>query len=152
MHDHDDHDDHEHEHTHDHEHEHDEHGHSPEHDEHEHGKGHGHGHEHGKVDADLYGNQAGLRAVQISTAGMFIVAAIQFAIAGIGGSAGLFADALHNLGDVFTTVALWIAFVISSRTANQRYTYGYYRAEDLAGIFIVLVIIGSAVAGQWSQF
>src|SRR3984893_4054335 len=147
MHDHDDHDDHEHEHTHDHEHEHDEHGHSHEHDEHEHGKGHGHGHEHGKVDADLYGNRAGLRAVQISTAGMFIVAAIQFAIAGIGGSAGLFADALHNLGDVFTTVALWIAFVISSRTANQRYTYGYYRSEDLAGIFIVLVIIASAVAG-----
>ena len=138
------HEDHQH-HDHDHAHspEHDEHGHTHEHDEHEHGKGH----EHGKVDADLYGNRAGLRAVQIATAGMFIVAAIQFAIAGIGGSAGLFADALHNLGDVFTTVALWIAFVISSRAANQRYTYGYYRAEDLAGIFIVLVIIGSAVAG-----
>ena len=145
------HEDHEHREHHDHDREHDEHGHSHdhdhEHDEHEHGKGHGHGHEHGKVDADLYGNQVGLRAVQISTAGMFIVAAIQFAIAAIGGSAGLFADALHNLGDVLTTVALWIAFVISSRAANQRYTYGYYRAEDLAGIFIVLVIIGSAVAG-----
>jgi cation diffusion facilitator family transporter len=135
----------------DHDHEHDEHDHSHdhdyEHDQHEHGKGHGHGHEHGKVDADLYGNRIGLRAVQISTAGMFIVAAIQFAIAAIGGSAGLFADALHNLGDVLTTVALWIAFVISSRAANQRYTFGYYRAEDLAGIFIVLVIIGSAVGG-----
>jgi cation diffusion facilitator family transporter len=140
-----------HEHREHHDHEHDEHGHSHdhdhEHDEHEHGKGHGHGHEHGKVDADLYGNRIGLRAVQISTAGMFIVAAIQFAIAAIGGSAGLFADALHNLGDVLTTVALWIAFVISSRAANQRYTFGYYRAEDLAGIFIVLVIIGSAVGG-----
>jgi cation diffusion facilitator family transporter len=107
---------------------------------------HAHGHEHGKVDADLYGNRAGLRAVQISTAGMFLVAAIQFAIAWIGGSAGLFADALHNFGDVFTTIALWIAFVISNRAANQRYTYGYYRAEDLAGIFIVLVIIASAIA------
>jgi cation diffusion facilitator family transporter len=36
--------------------------------------------------------------------------------------------------------------VISNRAANQRYTYGYYRAEDLAGIFIVLVIIASAIA------
>ena len=115
------------------------------HDEHNHDE-HAHGHEHGKVDADLYGNRAGLRAVQISTAGMFLVAAIQFAIAWIGGSAGLFADALHNFGDVFTTIALWIAFVISNRAANQRYTYGYYRAEDLAGIFIVLVIIASAIA------
>ena len=145
MHDHQPESEHEHD-THNHEHEHDEHEHEHHehnHDEHE----HGHGHEHSKVDADLYGNQAGLRAVQLSTAGMLLVSAIQFAIALIGGSAGLFADALHNFGDVFTTVALWIAFVISSRAANQRYTYGYYRAEDLAGIFIVLVIIASAVAG-----
>ncbi|HLZ81251.1 MAG TPA: cation diffusion facilitator family transporter, partial [Ktedonobacteraceae bacterium] len=133
-HDHDDHDHHDHN-------DHDDH----DHNEHDHDK-HGHGHEHGRVDADLYGNKAGLRAVQISTAGMFLVAAIQFAIAGIGGSAGLFADALHNLGDVLTTVALWIAFVLSNRAANHRYTYGYYRAEDLAGIFIVLVIIASSVA------
>jgi cation diffusion facilitator family transporter len=129
-----------HEHQSESQHDHEKHNHDHDHDE------HAHGHEHGKVDADLYGNRAGLRAVQISTAGMFLVAAIQFAIAWIGGSAGLFADALHNFGDVFTTIALWIAFVISNRAANQRYTYGYYRAEDLAGIFIVLVIIASAIA------
>jgi cation diffusion facilitator family transporter len=130
-----------------HTHEHEEHNHDHDHDEHEHDDhDHSHSHEHGRVDADLYGNRAGLRAVQISTAGMLLVSAIQFAIATIGGSAGLFADALHNFGDVFTTIALWIAFVISNRTANQRYTYGYYRAEDLAGIFIVLVIIASATA------
>jgi cation diffusion facilitator family transporter len=119
---------------------------------HDHGQGEhvhdkkGHGHEHGKVDADLYGNHDGLRAVQISTAGMLLISIIQFTIAWIGGSAGLFADALHNFGDVFTTIALWIAFVVSNRAANQRYTYGYYRSEDLAGIFIVLVIIASATA------
>src|SRR5579883_1194923 len=127
----------EHDHDHEHEHEHNDHG----------GHGHGgHGHEHGRVDADLYGDKAGLRAVQISTLGMLLVSVIQFAIAILGGSAGLFADALHNLGDVFTTVALWIAFVIARRAANYRYTYGYARAEDLAGIFIVLVIIASATA------
>ena len=154
THNHDEHDHDEHPHDHDdhthhdeHEHNHDDH----DHEEHKHGlfggHGHGgHGHEHGKVDADLYGNQAGLRAVQISTAGMLLVSIIQFAIAIIGGSAGLYADALHNTGDVFTTIALWIAFVLSRRAANQRYTYGYYRSEDLAGIFIVLVIIASAAA------
>ena len=144
-------DEHSKEHTHNHEETHDHHDHDHDHnhaDHGSHGHGHGgHGHEHGKVDADLYGNKAGLRAVQISTVGMLLVAIIQFFIAGIGGSAGLFADALHNFGDVLTTIALWIAFVLSSRAANQRYTYGYYRAEDLAGVFIVLVIIASAVAG-----
>ncbi len=153
MHSHDEHSHDEHEHEHD-EHEHADHSHEHEHDDHEHahsghshGHGHGgHGHEHGTVNADLYGNKAGLRAVQISTAGMLIVALIQFAIAILGGSAGLLADALHNSGDVFTTIALWIAFALSNRAANQHYTYGYYRAEDLAGIFIVLVIIASAAA------
>jgi cation diffusion facilitator family transporter len=142
MHDH-THDD-NHAHAHDHN-DHDDHA-DHDHDKHDHEEG-GHGHEHGRVDADLYGSRAGLRAVQISTAGMFLVAIIQFVIAGIGGSAGLFADALHNLGDVLTTVALWIAFVIAGRAANQRYTYGYHRGEDLAGVFIVLIIIASAVAG-----
>src|SRR6266571_1168994 len=131
-----------HEHEHEDEYSHD-HVHGEEDDDHEHG---GPGHEHGKINADLYGDKAGLRAVQLSTAGMFLVSAIQFAIAWIGGSAGLFADALHNFGDVLTTVALWIAFLIARRAANQRYTYGYHRGEDLAGIFIVLVIIASAVA------
>ncbi|MGH2482031.1 MAG: cation diffusion facilitator family transporter, partial [Ktedonobacteraceae bacterium] len=133
-----------------HEHLHEDHDHNRKDHEQEHGHeqaGHGHGHEHGRVDADLYGNRAGLRAVQIATAGMLLVSLVQLLIAVIGGSAGLFADALHNLGDVLTTVALWIAFVVSNRAANRQYTYGYYRAEDLAGIFIVLVIIASAAAG-----
>lgn len=130
-----------------HSHTHEEHHHA--HDDHAHGSaGHGgHGHEHGRIEADLYGNRAGLRAVQISTAGMLLVSLIQLLIALVGGSAGLLADSLHNLGDVLTTVALWIAFIISNRAANRRYTYGYYRAEDLAGIFIVLVIIVSALIG-----
>lgn len=157
MHDHDihEHGDHDHDHDHtthahdDHDHDHDDHEHdhteADKGDGHKHGRG-GHGHEHGKVDADLYGDQAGLRAVQISSAGMLIVSIIQLTIALIGGSAALFADALHNTGDVLTTIALWIAFVLSKRASNQRYTYGYYRSEDLAGIFIVVVIIASAVA------
>ncbi len=144
RHDHNDHDDHAH--AHDDHNDHDDHHGHDDHDDHgghEHG---GHGHEHGQVNAELYNNKIGLRAVQISTAGMLFVSIIQFIIAMIGGSAGLFADALHNSGDVLTTVALWIAFSLSTRAANQRYTYGYYRSEDLAGIFIVLVIIASAAA------
>lgn len=148
IHSHDDEHDHDHPHSHEHdEHEHDEHEHDEdEHEGHGHGGHGGHGHEHGRVDADLYGNKVGLRAVQISTFGMLVVSLIQFAIAIIGGSAGLFADALHNTGDVFTTIALWIAFVLSNRAANQRYTYGYHRSEDLAGVFILLVMIASSVA------
>src|SRR5947209_18562475 len=98
----------EHDHDHDHEHDHDEHDHNHDHNhdhEHDHDDKQGHGHEHGKVDADLYGTQVGLRAVQISTAGKLLVAVSQFAVAVIGRSAGLFADPPHNLSNVLTTVA-----------------------------------------------
>jgi hypothetical protein len=66
--------------------------HNRDYEQHEHDSEEGHGHEHGRVNANLYGNRTGLRAVQISTAGMLIVATIQFAIATLGGSAELFAD------------------------------------------------------------
>jgi cation diffusion facilitator family transporter len=46
---------------------------------------------------------------------------------------------------------LWIAFVLGRRVASRRYTYGYGRAEDLAGVFIVVMIaLSSIVAGYES--
>ena len=39
---------------------------------------------------------------------------------------------------------LGIAFLLGRRPANRRYTYGYGRAEDLAGIVIVITIAASA--------
>lgn len=90
----------------------------------------------------------GLRAIYIATAGMLLVAVVEFIFFALANSAGLLSDALHNLGDVFTTVALYFAFRLSARPASRRYTYGFHRAEDLAGAFIALVIVASAfVAG-----
>lgn len=44
---------------------------------------------------------------------------------------------------------LWIAFVLSRRSASRRYTHGYGRVEDLAGLFIVAMIALSAVIAGW---
>src|SRR5947207_66445 len=90
------------------------------------------------------GTKAGLRAIRIS-AGVLAVAVIaQLVVVGVGGSAGLFAAALDNLGDVISTVALGLAFMAARRAADDRYTFGYQRLEDLAGIVVVLVIWASA--------
>ena len=51
---------------------------------------------------------------------------------------------------------LWVAFAIGRRPRTRRYTYGYGRAEDLAGLFILAVIAASAALagccpyGDWS--
>jgi cation diffusion facilitator family transporter len=61
------------------------------------------------------------------------------------GSVALLGDTLHNVADALTAVPLGIAFLLGRRAANRRYTYGYGRAEDLAGIVIVVTIAASAV-------
>ena len=66
-------------------------------------------------------------------------------VVAISGSVALLADTVHNFSDALTAVPLWIAFALSRRAASRRYTYGYGRAEDLAGLFIVLMIAVSAV-------
>jgi cation diffusion facilitator family transporter len=101
-----------------------------------------------KVDAALEGSREGLRALWISLAALGVTAAFQAVIAAWSGSVALLGDTLHNVADALTAVPLGLAFLIGRRLPNRRYTYGYGRAEDIAGIVIVLVIAASAlVAG-----
>lgn len=61
------------------------------------------------------------------------------------GSVALLADTIHNFSDALTAIPRWVAFALNRRNPNQRYTYGYGRAEDLAGVIIILMILGSAL-------
>lgn len=91
----------------------------------------------------------GVRAVKVSLAGLGVTAALQFAVVAVSGSVALLADTVHNLSDALTALPLWIAFVVGRRPATRRYTYGYGRAEDLAGLFVVGMIALSAVVAGW---
>jgi cation diffusion facilitator family transporter len=96
------------------------------------------------VDDALAGSAEGIRAVRLSLAGLLLTAVLQVVVVVISGSTALLADTIHNFGDAMTAVPLWIAFALSGRAASRRYTYGYGRAEDLAGVFVVVMIAGSA--------
>jgi cation diffusion facilitator family transporter len=61
----------------------------------------------------------------------------------------LLGDTLHNAADALTAVPLGIAFVVGRRPPTRRYTYGYGRAEDLAGVVIVLVIAASSALAAY---
>ena len=108
-------------------------------------------HDHSHVRPENITDERAIRAARRATFGLLATALIQLAIVAMGHSAALFADALHNLGDVSTTVALWIAFLVSRRMATRAYTFGFQRVEDLAGVFIVLVILASAVLAGWES-
>jgi cation diffusion facilitator family transporter len=103
-----------------------------------------------KVDSALESSREGLRALWISLVALGVTAALQAAIVVFSGSVALLGDTLHNVADALTAVPLGIAFILGRRAATRAYTYGFGRAEDLAGIVIVLVILGSAVLAAWT--
>jgi cation diffusion facilitator family transporter len=106
---------------------------------------------HDSVDSELETSVAGMRAVWLSFAVLALTAALQAAVVLLSGSVALFGDTLHNMADALTAVPLTIAFTVGRRGANRRYTYGYGRAEDLAGIVVVaLIAASSAIAGYES--
>ncbi|MDP4501826.1 cation diffusion facilitator family transporter [Nonomuraea turcica] len=93
----------------------------------------------------------GIRALKISLVGLGVTALLQVLVVAISGSVALLADTVHNFADALTAVPLWFAFVLGRRAANRRYTYGYGRAEDIAGVFIVLTIAASAALAGYES-
>lgn len=96
------------------------------------------------VDRALETNQRGIRALKISLVGLGVTAALQLVIVFLTGSVALLGDTVHNFADALTSLPLWFAFSLGRRDRTARYTYGYGRAEDVAGVVIVLVIALSA--------
>jgi cation diffusion facilitator family transporter len=97
-----------------------------------------------KVDAAMEASAQGMRALSISLAVLGATALIQAAVTAASGSVALLGDTLHNASDALTAVPLGVAFVVGRRPSTRRYTYGYGRAEDLAGIAIVALILASS--------
>lgn len=117
---------------------------------HSHGEGGdgGHSHAHGVVDPSILTSDRGIWAIKWSMVGLFATALMQVVVVWLSGSVALLADTIHNFADAATAVPLWIAFALSRWKPNQRFTYGYGRVEDLAGMSIVAIIaLSAAFAG-----
>jgi cation diffusion facilitator family transporter len=80
-----------------------------------------------------------------------VTAALQLAVVLLTGSVALLADTVHNLGDAFTAVPLLVAFLFARKRPSGRFTFGFGRVEDLAGVIIVLMILASAVVAGYES-
>ena len=110
--------------------------------------GHGHGHGHGRASASP-ADARGLRALWVSLVVLLATAAVQAVLVVFTGSVALLADTLHNLADALTAIPLAVAFLLARRAATTRFTHGYGRAEDLAGLLILALIAVSAASAAW---
>jgi cation diffusion facilitator family transporter len=146
------------------------HGHDHQHErlhDHDHGGGHGHARRAGvlarvrhvlrphsheaadKVDPVMEASAEGMRALWISLAMLAGTAVVQAVVVAVSGSVALLGDTLHNAADALTAVPLGIAFVVGRRPPTRRYTYGYGRAEDLAGLVVVALIAASSALAAY---
>lgn len=144
-------DPHQHDHDHDHDHDHP----------HDHGHDHhhslweriasalhipGYGHEHASLTSEqaFFNTNLGIRTVWIALAILLVTSLLQIVVFLFSGSVALLGDTAHNVVDGLNSIPLLIAFYLVRRAATRRYNYGYGRAEDVAGIFIILSIFASA--------
>jgi cation diffusion facilitator family transporter len=117
---------------------------------HDHHHGHGgHGHTHGAVDPTIVTSERGIWAIKWSFVGLMATALLQLVVVLMSGSVALLSDTIHNFGDAATAIPLWIAFALTRLGASRRFTFGYGRVEDLAGVVIVLIILFSAVVAGY---
>jgi cation diffusion facilitator family transporter len=97
------------------------------------------------IDGALESSAAGIRAVKISLLALGVTSIAQLVIVLISGSVALLADTIHNFSDALTAIPLWVAFALGTKAATRRYTYGFGRAEDIAGLFVIAMIALSAI-------
>ena len=111
---------------------------------------HPHGHSsRDRTDAAMEASREGMRTLWLSLAILACTAAVQAVVVAVSGSVALLGDTVHNGADALTAVPLGIAFVLGRRAATRSYTYGFGRAEDLAGIVIVLTIAASSALAAY---
>lgn len=113
------------------------------------GGGAEHGHSHGTIDPTISTTARGIWAIKWSFVILAITSALQIVVVFFTGSVALLADTIHNVGDAATAVPLWVAFRLARRKPSARFTYGYGRVEDLAGVAIVFIILSSSVVAGW---
>nr|WP_245900938.1 cation diffusion facilitator family transporter [Prauserella shujinwangii] len=104
-----------------------------------------------RVDTALESSRRGIRALVLSFTALFATATVQLALVLVTGSVALLGDTIHNFADALTAVPIGIAFVLGRRAATRRHTYGLGRAEDLAGVAVVVVIAASAVLAGYES-
>ena len=101
------------------------------------------------MDPSIAASEQGIWAVKWSFVGLFITALLQVVVVALSGSVALLSDTIHNFGDAATAIPLWIAFAMSRLGSSRRFTFGFGRVEDLAGVIVVLIILFSAVVAGY---
>ncbi len=83
----------------------------------------------------------GEKIAAIATLLTFFLALGKGIVGFFSGSVALMTDALHSTVDILTIFSAWAGLKIAGRKSDKIFPYGYYKAENLATLFISIIII-----------
>lgn len=76
------------------------------------------------------------------------LAAAKVVIGLLSGSLVLISDAIHSASDLVSIITSWLGLKIARKKANERFPYGFYKAENLGALIISFLILYAA----WEMF
>ncbi len=87
----------------------------------------------------------GQRTTIISALATISLAVLKGIIGLISGSVVLMGDAIHSAADSLSSFAAWFGLKISQKRPTKKFSYGYYKAENLTAFLISVLIIFAGV-------
>ncbi len=121
------------------------------HDHHDHaGHAHPHGHTHGPVRAKE--RAADRRKLQLTFVLTALIALVELVGGIVSNSLALMSDAGHVVTDLSAIGLALLALYFSSRPADVRRTYGYYRAEILSALANGIMLFGIIAFVLWEAY
>lgn len=85
-------------------------------------------------------------SIWVSIITNLVLATAQICMGYIYHSQGLLADGIHSLSDLLGDGLVIVAKKVSAQSPNHRYQYGYFKIEDLANLFMSLLMLFTGIA------
>jgi len=88
------------------------------------------------------------RGIQLARAGLVVngcLALVKLVAGVLGHSYALIADAVESVADIFSSLVVWGGLRLSSRHADDRFPFGYGKAESVSSAIVGLMLVGAAL-------
>ena len=87
----------------------------------------------------------GIRLAQLGLLANGVLALVKLVAGVLGNSYALIADAVESIADLFSSLIVWGGLRVAARDADDRYPFGYGKAEAIAAMIVGLMLLAAAV-------
>jgi len=86
----------------------------------------------------------GIRLAQLGLLANGVLALVKLVAGVLGNSYALIADAVESIADLFSSLIVWGGLRVAARDADDRYPFGYGKAEAISAMIVGLTLLAAA--------